>query len=158
MGPAYGTKKSARRLDCCAQNTLTCIKYSSNKQSTQGSATFIGRTSLEMSQHFIKIIFSWKKMCGVSQLNTDQNPLLPGLDRSGATWAGLGAPRGEAGGWAGLAPPRWDRVTGGGCPGGLHLDAQPPWGEWERRCTPQLRTFPWNLSLEPPLEGPRVVE
>lgn len=44
-----------------AWDTLTCMKYSSNRQSTQGSATSIGRTSLEMSQHFIKIIFSWKR-------------------------------------------------------------------------------------------------
>lgn len=41
---------------------LTCIKYSSSKQSTQGSATSIGRTSLEMSQHFISTIFSWKRI------------------------------------------------------------------------------------------------
>lgn len=41
------------------------MKYSSSKQSTQGSATSIGRTSLEMSQHFIKIIFSWRKRLGV---------------------------------------------------------------------------------------------
>lgn len=41
---------------------LTCIKYSSSKQSTQGSATSIGRTSLEISQHFISIIFSWKRI------------------------------------------------------------------------------------------------
>lgn len=40
------------------------MKYSSNRQSTQGSATSIGRTSLEMSQHFIKIIFSWKRDLG----------------------------------------------------------------------------------------------
>lgn len=37
---------------------LTCIKYSSSKQSTHGSATSMGRTSLEMSQHFMRIIFS----------------------------------------------------------------------------------------------------
>lgn len=41
---------------------LTCIKYSSSKQSTQGSATSIGRTSLEISQHFISTIFSWKRI------------------------------------------------------------------------------------------------
>lgn len=42
----------------------TCMKYSSNKQSTQGSATSIGRTSLEMSQHLIRIIFSWRRDLG----------------------------------------------------------------------------------------------
>lgn len=91
--PVYGAKTSARRLDGCVYNTLTCIKYSSNKQSTHGSATSIGRTSLEMSQHFIKIIFSCKKKLGVRHLNADQNPLLPGLDRSVVTragWAGQG--------------------------------------------------------------------
>lgn len=41
--------------------SLTCMKYSSNKQSTHGSATSVGRTSLEMSQHLIRIIFSCKK-------------------------------------------------------------------------------------------------
>lgn len=48
------------RLHCSL--ILTCIKYSSSKQSTQGSATSIGRTSLEISQHFISIIFSWKRI------------------------------------------------------------------------------------------------
>ena len=36
-----------------------CIKYSSRRQSTHGSETSIGRTSLEMSQHLISIICSW---------------------------------------------------------------------------------------------------
>lgn len=37
---------------------VTCMKYSSSRQSTQGSATSVGLTSLEMSQHLIKTIFS----------------------------------------------------------------------------------------------------
>ena len=36
----------------------TCIKYSSRRQSAHGSHTSVGRTSFEMSQHLIKIIFS----------------------------------------------------------------------------------------------------
>ena len=62
------------------RNALTCMKYSSNKQSTQGSATSIGRTSFEMSQHFIKIIFSCKKRCGIRRWCTDQDASLLGLD------------------------------------------------------------------------------
>ena len=38
-----------------------CIKYSSRRQSTHGSETSIGRTSLEMSQHLISIICSWRR-------------------------------------------------------------------------------------------------
>lgn len=38
----------------------TWIKYSSSKQSTHGSATSVGLTSFEMSQHLIKTIFSCK--------------------------------------------------------------------------------------------------
>lgn len=37
---------------------VTCMKYSSSRQSTQGSATSVGLTSLEISQHLIKTIFS----------------------------------------------------------------------------------------------------
>lgn len=36
------------------------MKYSSRRQSSHGSATSVGLTSLEMSQHLIKTIFSWK--------------------------------------------------------------------------------------------------
>ena len=36
-----------------------CIKYSSRRQSTHGSETAMGRTSLEMSQHLIRSIFSY---------------------------------------------------------------------------------------------------
>lgn len=39
---------------------VTCMKYSSRRQSTHGSATSVGLTSLEISQHLIKTIFSWK--------------------------------------------------------------------------------------------------
>lgn len=38
----------------------TCIKYSSRRQSAQGSETSMGRTSFEMSQHLIRIFLSWK--------------------------------------------------------------------------------------------------
>ena len=37
-----------------------CIKYSSSRQSTQGSATSFGRTSLDMSHAFINICLSCK--------------------------------------------------------------------------------------------------
>ena len=33
----------------------TCVKYSSKRHSSHGSATLNGRTSLDMSQHFIMI-------------------------------------------------------------------------------------------------------
>ena len=36
----------------------TCIKYSSRRQSAQGSETSMGRTSFEMSQHLIRIFLS----------------------------------------------------------------------------------------------------
>ena len=83
---------------------LTCMKYSSSKQSTQGSATSVGRTSLEISQHFIRIIFSWKKTPRCSR----------GLH--------VASPTGGDGGYAGLGegtgawyplplpPPRADRL------------------------------------------------
>jgi len=38
---------------------ITWLKYSSSRQSTHGSETSNGRTSFEMSQHFIRTIFSW---------------------------------------------------------------------------------------------------
>lgn len=38
------------------------MKYSSSRQSTHGSATSMGRTSLEMSQHLMSTIFSCRNM------------------------------------------------------------------------------------------------
>ena len=43
------------------------MKYSSSRQSTQGSATSMGRTSLEISQHLIRTIFSWGRRSEVSR-------------------------------------------------------------------------------------------
>ncbi len=40
---------------------ITWLKYSSSRQSTQGSETSMGRTSLEMSQHLIRTIFIWNE-------------------------------------------------------------------------------------------------
>lgn len=51
--PAHRAGRSAH-----SSVSLTCMKYSSSKQSTHGSATSMGRTSLEISQHFMRIIFS----------------------------------------------------------------------------------------------------
>lgn len=48
--------------DCKKKGCVTCMKYSSSRQSTHGSATSVGLTSLEMSQHFIKTIFSCKML------------------------------------------------------------------------------------------------
>ncbi len=49
----------------------TCMKYSSSKQSTHGSATSIGRTSLEISQHLISTILSCHRYRDtLNQLNT----------------------------------------------------------------------------------------
>jgi len=40
------------------ESSCTWLKYSSSRQSSHGSATSIGRSSLEMSQHFTNTIFS----------------------------------------------------------------------------------------------------
>lgn len=39
----------------------TCMKYSSSRQSAQGSETSMGRTSFEMSQHLMRIFLSCSK-------------------------------------------------------------------------------------------------
>jgi len=59
-----------------AQTAPTWLKYSSSRQSTHGSETSNGRTSLEISQHFIRTIFSWnmpQQLSAWRQQITDSN-------------------------------------------------------------------------------------
>ena len=44
-----------------AKRSQTWLKYSSSRQSSHGSATSSGRSSLEISQHFTRTIFSCKR-------------------------------------------------------------------------------------------------
>lgn len=83
---------------------LTCMKYSSSRQSTQGSATSMGRTSLEMSQHLIRIIFSYKDGSG------GQREL--GVWRGGQGVPSLCPIYGEQTGAAGVHRGSWHCVLG----------------------------------------------
>ena len=50
-----------------------CKKYSSRRQSTQGSAISVGRTSLEMSHALINIFLNYKQWWGMNERDMLEN-------------------------------------------------------------------------------------